>query len=258
MSSSMLRRRRLRMMGGGSSFSAATNYSANIAGIYASFRWSEGLFEDDGMTIPALDNGDQIGGWADAINANDVVKSVAGTRPTLLAPVSNGTKIFKAVRGDGSDDSLRSAASVTHTIGTADYIWAFVIRPLAVATTYEGVCSNGAFAPAVYVHNGKINHYFGADRNFDTTLVVNTWYSVIVGRESGVLKCWINGSQEATTHSVATSMADAGLALHNDNVSGVGNPGTLDIALADFAKTTPTAQLISDIYNAYHKVECGV
>lgn len=65
-----------------------------------------GTFQDAALTIPAVLNGDPIGGWQDQSGSgNHVTELVAGKRPLLQLGIVNGLPV---VRFDGIDDRLRN------------------------------------------------------------------------------------------------------------------------------------------------------
>jgi hypothetical protein len=116
---------------------------------------------------------------------------------------------------------LVSGSSLSHGIGTGDFTVVAWIRPDGTAGD-RAIFSIGTFAPAIYQNypSGKFGVYWGGDRGFNTTLSDSVWTHVGVRRSGTTISGWVNGTQEATTHSVATSVADTTVNVGTEASSG--------------------------------------
>lgn len=86
---------------------AAAFLPTDLPNLVAWYRADLGTFQDNGFTVPAVNDGDPVGGWQDQSgNGWDVSQAVVGNRMTLRLNVYNGEP---AVEGDIASDYLGGA-----------------------------------------------------------------------------------------------------------------------------------------------------
>jgi hypothetical protein len=179
------------------------------------------LFQNHTKTTPVTADGDDIGAVVDrSINGRDATQGQIVRRPHYKANIQNGLSM-SLTSGDGN--SCLVTDSIAHGIGTGDFYAAGVIRIGAVNATWGSIFSNGTMAPSLYTKGGstQMASYFGATTwNYSKVLSPNTSYLIEWWRSSGVFYIAVNGSTDATTKSLTTSISNAAFYLHNDNSSG--------------------------------------
>jgi len=157
------------------------------------------------------------------VGSNDATQATAATQPQ--------TKDSGGVITINSKQALKSAAqrvstpSITHGIGTGDFLVSMIILRGATGG-YQALGAIGNYAPSFYSRGSVTNAptiYTGVDRSFNTALTAGQVYVLTFARESGTLKCWVNGVAEATTYAYATSIANASVTLMCDAAAGGNN-----------------------------------
>lgn len=115
-------------MGGVAKFSPP-----DISGLQLWLNAEVELFTDAAMTVPAVNDADVVGGWADQSgNNNDHIQAVVAKKPLLKLAIVNGRRI---VRTDGADDLVRYGGTVSTAVSGALFV---------VAKT-AGAVAEGAF-----------------------------------------------------------------------------------------------------------------
>jgi hypothetical protein len=166
----------------------------------ATLRANADLWQNTGKTTGATAN----------TNPVRVLEAVGGdyTAPSDAArPVLTDEGSGKwSLAADGSDDRLTTAASVSHGIGTGDF-WLACRMRAASGGDYRTVFSASSDTLILLqMSTNRLNLVMGSnDYLFNTALTAGTWYTVEVARESGTLKAWVDGVQEATTHAGVTN-----------------------------------------------------
>jgi len=162
--------------------------------------------------------------------SNNATQATAGIQPiTKDAGGVIAVNSKQCIKGTGTGAQLYRVVtpSITHGIGTGDFLASFALVYTSPVNAENGIASFGSYAPSFYskTNSGgaKPALYFGAYRVFATTLTSGQKYVITFGRESGVLKCWVNGVLDATTFSVSTSIPTSAIALVNDDVNGLGS-----------------------------------
>jgi hypothetical protein len=189
------------------------------------FRAASKLSQDSGKTTPATTNTAPVRVMeADGV---DWTASADANRPLLT---NEGTDKW-SLGFDGSNDALASA-SITHGIGTGNF-WLIARIVAGTSGAYSPWFSNNTLNFALYLDSGVLVVLVGGggtEYRFDSTLSAGTKYTVEVARVAGDLKAWVDGSQEATTHtgtgfSVSNGAwrlgTDAGAAFSNTRVAGL-------------------------------------
>lgn len=138
----------------------------------------------------------------------------------------------------GSGNWLASSSTLAHGIGTGDFTVAAWVYPTATsAGTVRMIYANGAlgssFGMVVNYTTTKFGMWYAGGYSFDTTLTTSTWQHVGITRTSGVIRGYVNGTQEATTHSpTAVNLATATQYVGGGDSSSYGGRANLaDVAL---------------------------
>jgi hypothetical protein len=185
-----------------------------------------GLYKDTAGTIPATADGDLVALWKDqGPGGNDVKQATSGNRPILKTSIVNAKPVVRFLRA--SAQSLATAASVAHGIGTGDFWFTGVYATVASPGNFNSAFSIGSFAPAFYLPyataSNKANFYLGGNHDFPGSGITGgTWYLTEVGRISGTVKCWhssggVAPALDATTFSLGGSIANASLLVGYEN-----------------------------------------
>jgi hypothetical protein len=91
-------------------------------------------------------------------------------------------------------------------------LWAY-FSSVAAEQTLVGTYQNSTTGLLIELYLGKICVLFsgdGPDITGTTTILTNTWYHVAVSGTAGSYKMFINGTQEGSTYTGATSLASTG------------------------------------------------
>lgn len=185
-----------------------------------------------------LNDGDAVASWSDSgSGGHTATQGTAGLRPTYKTGIINSKPV---VRFDGGNDRL-TTDSITHGIGTGDLTIYAVAQSSNVATAYKTILSTGAGgAPGLYFHNSKINFYWTADHIFAGGVSSNTAYLLCIVRSGTTITLYRNGSADANTFTIGTSMANGAFYLGNEDS---GTAATLNGDIAE-------ALLYSGAHNA--------
>lgn len=157
------------------------------------------------------------------VGSNDATMATAATQPQTKD--SGGVITINGKQALKSSAQRVSTPSISHGIGTGDFLVSMIILRGA-SGFYQALGAIGNYAPSFYSRGSTANAptiYTGVDRSFNTALTAGQKYVLTFGRESGTLKCWVNGVQEATTHAYSTSIASAAVTLMCDAASGGNN-----------------------------------
>jgi hypothetical protein len=197
------------------------------------------LWQESTRSTPATADDDPVGSADDLSgNGKHAIQATAGARATLKTNIQNSKPIL---RFDGTADNLLTA-SIAHGIGTGNFYVATFVIVRSLSAAYKPIWANISFAPGLYARNPTTNNfaaYFGGDRVSGSTLLVDTPYVLEFWRDTGVIKFAVNAVQGATTHALATSMADAQMAL---GTALDGSFGQVDIGELLFVSAFPSAQ----------------
>ncbi len=183
----------------------------------------------------ALSDYDPVVTWEDSsVAGNDVTQSNPAARPLYRTNTLNSLPTL-----DLTSAKFLFSSGITHGIGTGDFFVSAVIKAPPTEDSYRGFWGNGTYSPGFYIRFGKLHSYFEADLAFSTVLTPDDWYVVTIGRESGVMKGWVNGVLEAATHSNTSTVPDT---LFMVGLDGGGDYFNSSIAEIVFAASSPTAQ----------------
>lgn len=108
---------------------------------------------------------------------------------------------------------LSTSSSVSHGIGTGDFTVCAWVYAISSVVGNAGFWTNGSFAPlcAAKINDGsgKFGIYLSGYYAFNSTISTGAWYHLAVKRSGTTLSGFVNGTKEATTHTVSTSISDA-------------------------------------------------
>ncbi len=195
-------------------------------GLVAWYEADVGVYTDLAGTVPATTNGDVVALWKDQSgNGHDASQSNAALRPNYQTNVFNGKPTVMWANSDGSFGGAISldTASISHNIGTGDFLFAAVHR-LKLDGGYKSLLSNGSFNPAWYLKQNtgvQAEFYFGGDHQGSVTYTQNVAYLTEMVRVSGTVKYYLSSggaapAQDPTTFSISTSISNAVFHLGND------------------------------------------
>lgn len=212
------------LMGGGAA-AVAPIAPSSVTGLlcWHDFSIIGSLFTDAAMTIPVTADGDVIGAVVDqSVNARTATQSTTSSKPKYKVNIQNG---LSAALADAND--RLSTASITHSIGTGDFLLMGVIKTITIAGGYQAYCGIGAVDPGFYAGTpgSSAGFYWGGDYAFNAILSNATAYLLEFWRDAGVIKFAINGIQDPTTHSVSTSLANGIFRLAESGDGGEGLAG---------------------------------
>lgn len=124
---------------------------------------------------------------------------------------------------DGTGDYITIPSSSDFLLGSGDFSIDFFMRPAHTGSQYGNICGvwdggSGKRSWEIYVDaTGSIRFYWSINGTISSTVSfpfsyqANTWYYVLITRSSGVMRCYVNGSQVGTDQSVsATFYASSG------------------------------------------------
>lgn len=148
-------------------------------------------------------------------------RATQSQRPALKLGVQVGLPMLLY---DGQNDSLVTA-SIAHGIGTGDFHFSIVVKIVDAPSAEKGFAGNGAALPGFQrrVTGAVLGMDWGGLKAFNTTPSVATAYLIEYCRDGGVLKCFVNGVQEANTYALATSMSNAIFTHGNDGAGDFAN-----------------------------------
>lgn len=183
----------------------------------------------------AADQQNATSTWNDGGNNNfkGVWHLANPTNPVDSLGVSNGTNhSVSATTGqiDGGGDfgngvSLEyiSTPTINHNIGTGDFTYSAWVFPTAYYTTISGatvtgILGNSNYSPTFFTSGNSgtghaLGYYWGGWQDFGVDVPLNTWSYVTMKRSSGVISGYINGTVGPTTHSLSSSMVNAGYVI---------------------------------------------
>lgn len=205
-----------------------------LTGLVFRVRATDEAYTDTGSTTPVASDGDAVASWksiaAGAQAADHLQQATLGNRPAWKTGRING---HPSILSDSVDDAMSSVGSLAHGIGSGAFTSTIVVRFTSVGDAYQGVRQNGVFAPALYSSDNpaKVNFYWTTDHKFDTTITAGTWYYLFLQRRASdnLIRLWINGTLDANSFTISTSMSD-GTQLFFAEGSGGTNNGKCEIA----------------------------
>ncbi len=188
------------------------------------------LGSSDGCIVTAYD---QTG-----LGSRDYTQGTAANQPSVKTTslyTINGKQAFKGSVGS-TGVQLATAGSVAHGIGTGDFLVSTIINRAAdsVAPPLWAIGSTGFqvigyargfpfSSPAIYIA-GTYNHFPASN----APLTVGANYVLTFTRESGTLKCYINGTLHGTTYANSTNITSDRLVLLGERTGSTwGGPDTV-------------------------------
>lgn len=167
---------------------------------------------------------------------------VLGSSPTVL-----DGNFFDAVYYTPSGSNSRISSSTTVAVGTRDFTIECWVKMNAGGSAYR--CIWTMPGAGLFARNGQVIWYQGGTRAPSASVVDGDIYHVMVTRESGTVRLFVNGIKSATDYSGSASIATNKMYVGADAAyaSGYGNSIdemriTLDVAreTANFTpRTTP-------------------
>ncbi len=161
------------------------------------------------------------------LGSNNATQATAGSQPITKdgsGVIAVNTKQCIKGTGVGGQPLRVVTPSIAHGIGTGDFLVSFSLLHTSPVNAENALACFGSYAPSFYSRTtsggAKPAMFFGGYRVFATTLTAGQRYVITFARTSGVLRCWVNGTLDATTFSVATSIPTSAIALINDDVNG--------------------------------------
>ncbi len=168
-------------------------FSADFSNINTSQR--DALLGSSDGTLVKWYNQGSFGSSVDMAQASGSIQPFAKSTSVITI---NGKQAFKGVK----TSNLRIVTPSTNWgIGTGDFFISLIIRHNTVEN-WSALFGFGNNAPSANARQGGTSN-FGilapGNHVFTGTSSINTDYVVSFARESGTLKLWINGIQDATT-----------------------------------------------------------
>lgn len=159
-----------------------------------------GLFQDSGLTTPAVADGDPVGGWTNqGSDAYSVTQATGANKPTLKLNIKNGQPIL---RFDGGD-WLQGAFSGGIITQPNSY---FLVAKLADAAVndnlYHAIVGGDDSARRIYVYQRGLNVpdawsvFAGAELVGGAS--DGNWNVWTILANGGSSQFWLNGISEAT------------------------------------------------------------
>lgn len=180
-------------------------------------------------------SGGAITTWYDQLGNRNLANATTTQQPdTQIAGTPVSVNSRQAITGTGDSGTTKHLAttSFAHGIGTGDFFLSLIVKYVSGSSSNNAVFAGTGYTPIFYTKatgTPKPTIYWGDFKIFDSTLVTDTTYILSFGRESGTLKAWVNGVQEATTHALATSLATTEFWIFNGGDASIGNSGADDI-----------------------------
>jgi hypothetical protein len=113
-----------------------------------------------------------------------------------------------------SERLISDDTSISWGIGTGNYTFAWWATIGTKVSAYSAMQSFGTFSPSIYSHSTTSNAwrlYHAGDKVFDTVLGTGTTYHLAcrrTGTGAGGLQGFVDGVEEATTHTHSQSIAE--------------------------------------------------
>lgn len=208
---------RAAMAGGGAAAIAAIQPNV-VTGLltWHDFSLISTLFVDAAKTTPVTADADLIGAVEDRSgNGRDATQATGGKLPYYKTNIQNGLSM--ALQSENIN--TLATASISHGIGTGNFLWMGVVKMGTVGASPFAVCTNGSYAPSLKLQGSTLNHagiYWASDIPFTNLLLSDTVYLVELYRNAGEISLVINGVTDATVLSVATSMPNGVLYILQD------------------------------------------
>jgi len=163
--------------------------------------------------------------WYDqAPAAHDLAQVAAAAQPQAKATTVHTINGHQAFKGSKASHLRISTPSFDWGIGTGDFLISMIIKTPSFEN-WSALWSFGTDNPSFYVSVGAsptwelINPF---SNPFTGTVSANTVYVVTLARESGTVKLWINGIQDATTvASVTNAIGNTTFTLFEDAAAGI-------------------------------------
>lgn len=114
-----------------------------------------------------------------------------------------------------SIQGLTTSATVVAGIGTGDYAIGAVVRTVS-ATEAQAICRFSSTQTDFALFSGTFAIFNGAWHQFTTAPAINTWYSVLTQRVSGVVELWVDGVKDPTTFSSTVNAGDGQFYMGHD------------------------------------------
>jgi hypothetical protein len=166
-----------------------------ISGLAVWLRADLGVWQDTGLSTPAVADNDPVGGWQDLSGAgNHAVQATAGKRPLLKLNIQNGRPVL---RFDATDDFLQATLVSTLTVPYTGFL--------------VGKTTSVARGDAFYDGHAAVQNLFDSD---------GTHYRMVSGGS-------ITGpNMDTSFHTCTTLWNGASSVLRIDGAETTGNPGT--------------------------------
>ncbi|MDP2638453.1 MAG: LamG domain-containing protein, partial [Candidatus Levybacteria bacterium] len=174
---------------------------------------------------------------------------------------ANATRIGSVITAVGKDGSACQLQGGYITISspalrslTSNFTVATWVYPRAINTTYSRIISADSYPNQKwYIENhggspGKLIFRAGNGSTSNTTLVVNTWYHVVMVREGSSTKLYINGNLDKSASGGSIS-ANSKIGIGADAAGGSKLSGKIDdMRIYDRALSVTEVQALYDSY----------
>ena len=137
----------------------------------------------------------------DGANGSTTFTDVTGKTVTRTGDVVISTAQSKfggaSAYFDGTGDYLTPADSSAFDL-PGDFTYEMWIRPSSVTGTHYLVYIVASINYALYLSGDKLALSFGSAKVGATSISADAWHHIALTRQAGVVKMWLNGTQEST------------------------------------------------------------
>jgi hypothetical protein len=179
----------------GASNPAFTPASISSATKLGWWKADAGLFQNTALTIPAVADGDPVGGWADQFGSNALIQATAGKRGALKLNIQNGLPVVRFNPASSQQISVNLLSQGTQA-QPYSYFFAFRMRSTGNIVNIF-LCNSDASNPYFSVTSAPAWDVFcgTADRSFGTS---DTNFHIMSFEMNGALSKWrVDGVPEA-------------------------------------------------------------
>lgn len=219
-----------------------------ISGLMVWLNAGVGTFQDAAMTIPATDDTDPVGGWADQSGqGNHETQATASKRPILQLNEVNGKP---AILFDITNSCCLQSAAFAAALAQPNTVFVVCHMPAADGSTrryaIDGIDDSNRHVIWKDITD-EVKIFAGS--SVETTAALNVWEIIAVVFNGANSKAWVNGAVVGTGNAGNQLLRGLTVGIYYDGVRYCFDDSIAEILIYDSALSDANRQAVENYLN---------